>query len=216
MMLVDMPRYVSREALNRPGGQDFNQTSEGATEVERIVIVQGLLVAPERRQAVTIPKGTPGEPRLMQKRQSRITAALTESDPKFSYRPAKSDHPDVGVRLDRENAAASLAGRGLDSRPTLVTARRRKTTAPLSGLSSLEPTHRLVDLNVPFETVAVALMPAPSGFKLSTLTTGGGGLSSPELRRHYQDLLAQRIAAKTDALAAKAEPSGDLSPEIPW
>ena len=135
---------------------------------------------------------------------------LETVDPKFSYRPAESGHPDVGVRFDRDNAAESFTGRGLDSRPTLKTARRRKTTVSLSGLRPLEPTHRLFDPANIHETVAVALSPALSEFKLETLTTGDGGLGLAESRIRYQKLLEKRD------LTAGATPSVDLQPEITW
>jgi len=188
-------------------------------ELGAAVVVQAMLVAPERRRKVKIPPGTSKKPRLGQKRQSRITAALYEGDPKFAFRPDKSDHLDIGVRFDRENAASSLAGRGLDSRPKLATARRRKTTIPLSGQPAREPTHRLVNLNSPFETVAVALIQTPSEFKLETLTTGGGGLGLAESRERYQKLLAEReVIAETAKSEAEAEmgAEADLQPEIPW
>ena len=148
--------------------------------------------------------------------------ALDEGDPKFAYKPAESDHPDVGVRFDRKNAASSLAGRGPDSRPTLATARRRKTTIPLSGLPELEPTHRLVDLKVPFGTIAIPLSTAPSELKLTTLTNGNGGLGFAESRQRYQKLLVEREAAETAKSEAGAgtrtgvEPGADSQPEIPW
>lgn len=207
-----MPKLVSQEGGRFPF--DFDQ-QEGSADVPP-VIIQGILVAPERKRRVEIPAGTPREPHLKQSRQSRITVALDGTDPKFSYRPAKSDHPDIGVRFGRENAACSLTGHSLDSRPTLSTARHRKTTIPLSGLPQLEPTHRLINLNVPFETVAIALSQLPSEFKLNILTTGGAGLSSPELRQHYRDLLAQRIATEAERMTTKTELSISKTPEIPW
>lgn len=175
-------------------------------------IAQALLVAPARNRRLKIPTGTPAEPRLAQTRQSRITAALDGGDPEFAYRPAGSDYPDIGVRFDRANAAGSLAARSLDSQPTLATAKRRKTTTPLSGQPPLEPTHRLVDLNVPFGTVAVALDAGPSEFKLATLTNGEGGLTFPASRRHYRGIAAARRQQTT----AKSTPSPDPHPEISW
>lgn len=202
-----MMRYVSVE-----GGKfsfNFDQREE-YPDVPPIV-VQAMLVAPERKRRVKIPAGTPEKPQLTQARQSRITVALDGTDPRFSYRPAKSDHPDVGVRFDRKNAAASLAGRGLDSRPSLKTAKRRKTTTPLSGRPGLEPTHRLVDLNVPFGTAAVALAAGPSAFKLATLTNGDGGLGFGALQSYYRDLAAGRRQTEAESTTL-----ADLNPEIPW
>lgn len=219
-----MPRYVTREGGEF--GLDFDQRYQGLfpDELGPGVVAQALLVAAERRRRVEIPAETPGKPQLMQKRQSRITAALDGADPKFSYRPVKSDHPDVGVRFDRENAAESLAGRGLDSRPTLTTARHRKTTIPLFGQPPLEPTHRLMDLNVPFETMAVALIQTPSEFKLEMLTNRDGGLVFKASIEYYQAMLAQRLAAEIQPAEPGAETgpstetksSEDLLPEIPW
>lgn len=204
-------------------GLDFDQLYQGLFPDELGVgaVAQGLLVAPERERRVKIPAGTPVKPRLTQERQSRITVALDGTDPKFAYRPAESSHPNVGVRFDRENAAGSLAGRGLDSRPTLSTARRRQTTIPLSGQLPLEPTHRLINLNVPFETVAVALTSGPSEFKLETLTNGTGGLAFPSSQNRYRKLLnklaeTERISAETEPSIEKTEPSEDLNSEIPW
>ena len=154
--------------------------------------------------------------------------ALDEGDPKFAYKPAESDHPDIGVRFGRENNADSLAGRGLNPRQTLATARRRKTTIPLSGLPELEPTHRLVDLKVPFGTIAIPLSTTPSELKLTTLTNGNGGLAFPSSISYYRTMLAQRLAVKiepiartglcteTRTLAGKTNPSKDLFTEIPW
>ena len=208
---VQVPRLVDKEGGRFPFDFDQRERYAGVPPI----IIQGLLVAAERKRRVKIPLGTPREPRLAQTRQSRITVALETADPKFSYRPAKSDNPDIGVRFGRENAAASLAGRGLDSRPALATAKRRKTTTSLSGQPPLEPTHKLIDLNVPFGTVAVALFQAPSEFKLETLTTGGGSLGFADLRQRYQKLLAERNQAAA-VTTATATPSIDLLPEIPW
>lgn len=174
------------------------------------VIIQGLLVAPERKRRIETPAGTPEEPRLTQTRQSRITAALAMADPKFAFRPDKTSYPDIGIRFDRANAASSLAGRGLDSRPSLENAKRQKTTTSLSGLPPLEPNYKLVDLNVPFGTAAVAVAAGPSEFKLATLTNAGGGLRFDESRNYYHDLAASRSADTESA------PSTDPHPEIPW
>lgn len=213
-------RYVSAE-----GGrwrQDFDQRPViigGGGRRERVFpdelgvgeMAQGLLVAAGRKRRVKIPAGTPEKPRLKQTRQSRITVDLIESDQKFAYRPVKSDHPDIGVRFDLTEAAESLAGRGLDSRPKLETARRRKTTIPLSGLEPLKPTHQLFDLRHPFGTTAVALAAGPSEFKLATLTNGDGGLGFGASRNYYHNLAAGRRQTE-----AESTPSGDLHPEVPW
>ena len=201
-------------------------------ELGPAIFIQALLITPERKRWVKIPPGAPEKPRLGQKRQSRITAALDEGDPKFAFKPTQSDHPDIGVRFDRADASGSLACRGMRERPTLKTARREKTTVSLSGLPPLEPTHLLVDLKAPFETVAVGLIQSPSEFKLKTLTNGGGGMAFSESIKHYQAMLAQRLIAKIElsmktgpstesgTLAAKTgvstEASEDLFPEIPW
>jgi len=184
-------------------------------ELGPAIFIQALLITPERKRWVKIPPGAPEKPRLGQKRQSRITAALDEGDPKFAFKPTQSDHPDIGVRFDRANAAASPAGRGLDSRPTLTTARSRKTTVSLSGLPALEPTHRLVDLKVPFGTVVIILSQPPSKFKLETLTNGGGGLAFPSSIGYYQTMLAQRLAIKIES-GVQTGNSEDLFPGIPW
>lgn len=186
-----MSRLIAKEGSRFPF--DFGQLYQGLFPDELGVgaVAQGLLVAPERKRRVKIPAGTPAKPRLEQERQSRITVALDGTDQKFTYRPAESDHPDVGVRFDRENAANSLTGRSLDSRPTLETAKRRKTTTPLSGFPPLEPTHRLINLKVPFETVAIALSQPPSADKLTALTNGNS-LAFPASRNYYQELLAKR------------------------
>lgn len=206
-----MSRLIVKEGGRFPF--DFDQR-ESSPDVPP-VIIQGLLVTAGRQRRVKIPKGTPEKPRLTQKRQSRITVALDGIDPKFSYRPAKSDHPDVGVRFDRENAVGSLAGRSLDSRPTLATARRQKTTIPLSGQPPLEPTHRLIDLKVPFGTVAIALSQSPSADKLTALTNGNS-LAFPASRNYYQELLAKRTEAERLAAEIGTNPSENLLPEIPW
>lgn len=174
-------------------------------------MVQGLLVAPGRKRRVKIPEGTPKKPRLRQIRQPRIGVGLAAASPEFAYRPPKYDFPDIGVWFDRAEAAGSLAGRGLDSRPTLETARKRKTTIPLSGLEPLGPTHRLFDLREPFETVAVALAAGPSEFKLATLTNADGGLGFGALQSYYRDLAAGRRQTE-----AESTPSVDLHPEVPW
>lgn len=214
-----MERYVVKE--DGGGREDFCQlyrTSDRLVFPDELgvgAVAQGLLVAPERKRTVKIPAGTPAKPRLEQKRQSRISVALAMDDPKFAYKPAESGYPDVGVRFDRENAASSLAGRSLGSRPTLSTARRRQTTIPLSGQPPLEPTHRLIDLKVPFETVAIALSQPLSADKLTALTNGNS-LAFPASRNYYQELLAKRTEAERLAAEIGTNPSENLLPEIPW
>lgn len=208
-----MPRYVSREAMVRPGNQDFDQASK-AGEAGHIVVAQGLLVAPERHRTIG---GRDKKPRLTQNRQSRIVAVLDETDGKTATYPAKSTHPDIGVRFSRRDVLESSArDKATEARRLEGTTLHQKTTINLSGMPPLEPTNRLVDLKVPFETVAVVLIQTPSEFKLKTLTTGDGGLASPASRDHYRAMLACRIAAEAEAVAANVEPSDDLSLEIPW
>lgn len=206
-------RYEAAESGRGKWGEVFYQLYKGLfpDELGAAAVAQGLLVAPGRKRRVKIPAGTPAKPELKQQRQSRITTALATADPKFSYRPAKPDYPDIGVKFDRMEAAESWAGRGLDSRPSLKNARKRKTAIPLSDLKPLEPTHRLVDLREPFGTVAVALSAGPSEFKLASLTNSDGGLGFESLQNYYRDLAAGRQQAETEST-----PSADSYPEIPW
>lgn len=199
--------------MARPGNQDFDQAPK-AGKAGHVVVAQGLLVAPDRNRMIGERRE---KPRLTQKRQSRIVAVLDETNGKIATYPAKPYHPDIGVRFSRQEILESSArDKAAESRSLEGTTLHQRTTINLSGMQPLEPTNRLFDRMGIHETVAVSLIGELSDDKLRVLTNGDGGLAFPALRAQYFTLLALRIAAEAEALAAKAEPSDHSSSEIPW
>lgn len=192
-----VPRYVSCEGLSRPGNQDFDQ-SRGSNIFEPTIVIQGLLLAPDRNRKVirNNPLG------LSHRRQSRQVTVFNETSGRLGSYPSRPGQPDIGISFSRRSVLQSPIQRTTpEFRQLVATTLHQTTTLPLSGLPPLHPTHHPDN--------SVAINPTPTEFKLETLTNNGGGLSSSVLRQKYRDILAARENTMPSPIADDFDP-------IPW
>ncbi|MBI5356059.1 hypothetical protein HZB78_00405 [Candidatus Collierbacteria bacterium] len=159
------------------------------------ILVQALIVAPDRRKILGRLTVTPLKHQIdlsPYSRQSRILMAQGGIFRGAEFRPHHPNDTEASIILDLGSLIEEAAGVISETRRTLLSAKKQKTTVPLHGMRPLTATHKIVDSRTAHAIRLQQLHQTPSNFRLSVLTNGTGGFRSPYELQRFQRMREKR------------------------